>query len=1034
MSNSLASVHPELISEWSEKNLPLTPDKITFGSNKRVWWKGACGHEWETSVKARSKGEKCPICSGARVIEGINDLATLKPLLAQEWSEKNELKPTEVSVASHKKIIWKCKHGHEWEASVKSRTVNGTGCPYCSHNKVLAGFNDLASQYPDIAAEWSDRNLPLLPTMVTAFANSKAWWKCKNCGNEWHTLISTRSGGSRCPYCSGYTLLKGFNDLATTHPDLAAEWSERNHPLLPDEVNAKSRRNVWWKCKTCGNEWKSVINARVKGTVCPVCADRAVLEGYNDLATTDRKLLAEWDYEKNSLLPTQVSRKSMKSVWWKCSLGHSWKAKISDRTILREKCTVCESEYRSVFPGLAVAYYANQKGLKVQLGSDKLLGIPLETYIPSEKLAIEFTSGSEQMEVLKSHLCKQRNIKLVKLPFKTTETEAEYSDRVKAVFKSVHVDFWKLAQNQNNKTFAIIIDEAHSSTSGKDMIAVKNTLGQNDGPEEADAQDAIENEIQRHGKAPNVSVFAFTATPKPMTLRLFGRESIDADGHPVYQPFHLYSMKQAIEEGYILDVLQNYIEYKTYYKLNKTIEDDPEMKTIAAKRQIARYIDLFDDNINQRVNIIVEHFRSTVMQELGGQAKAMVITASREAAVKYRQAFEDYVTRHNYKDVKALVAFSGKVKIENTEYTEPSMNGFAEDKLPKVFDGDEYNVLLVANKYQVGFDQPKLCAMYVLKKLRGVNAVQTLSRLNRVCPPFDKKVVVMDFVNHAEEMEDAFAPFYTTTVLSNTATIAQLRELENKIDGYNVLDDRDVDTVASIVYNPKGKRTTAKEDRLVYQCIQRAVNVLKNQFNEDHQRAFTKNCRGFVRLYEFLSMASSFGDPELHKKYVFVNLLLTYLVVGNSGGISLKDKIQATNFVQESQGDKGNKQRHASAPNVKLSGADVGLTVDEVKHLSEIIDEVNSRAGKGYDSSAMTKVMLQIKDLLLHSDKLKTAAKNNTEQDFEFSFYDNTDDALIEGLSQNQDFFSLLLSNDDIKHRVLGVFLHEVYKELREQP
>lgn len=490
------------------------------------------------------------------------------------------------------------------------------------------------------------------------------------------------------------------------------------------------------------------------------------------------------------------------------------------------------------------------------------------------------------------------------------KTSADLADALKGNYKIIvttiqkflYVDFWKLAQNQNNKTFAIIIDEAHSSTSGKDMIAVKNTLGQNDGPEEADAQDAIENEIQRHGKAPNVSVFAFTATPKPMTLRLFGRESIDADGNPVYQPFHLYSM-----------------------------------------------------------------------------------------------------------------------------------NGFAEDKLPKVFDGDEYNVLLVANKYQVGFDQPKLCAMYVLKKLRGVNAVQTLSRLNRVCPPFDKKVVVMDFVNHAEEMEEAFAPFYTTTVLSNTATIAQLRELENKIDGYNVLDDRDVDTVASIVYNPKGKRTTAKEDRLVYQCIQRAVNVLKNQFNEDHQRAFTKNCRGFVRLYEFLSMASSFGDPELHKKYVFVNLLLTYLVVGNSGGISLKDKIQATNFVQESQGDKGNKQRHASAPNVKLSGADVGLTVDEVKHLSEIIDEVNSRAGKGYDSSAMTKVMLQIKDLLLHSDKLKTSAKNNTEQDFEFSFYDNTDDALIEGLSQNQDFFSLLLSNDDIKHRVLGVFLHEVYKELREQ-
>jgi len=369
MSNTLQSVHPELVSEWSDKNLPLTPDKITFGSNKRVWWKGSCGHEWQASVKARSGGEKCPICSGARVVEGINDLATLKPQLAQEWSKKNELKPTEVSVASHKKVIWKCKNGHEWTASIKSRTVNGTGCPYCSHNKVLAGFNDLASQYPEVAAEWSDRNLPLQPTMVTAFANSKAWWKCKDCGYE----------------------------------------------------------------------WKSVINARVKGTVCPVCADRTVLVGYNDLATTDRKLLLEWDYELNKILPTQVSRNSMKSVWWKCSFGHSWKAKISDRTIIGKGCSVCEIEYRSVFPGLAVAYYANKKGLTAQLGSDKLLGIPLETYIPSEKLAIEFTIGNEQMEILKNHLCKQRDIKLVKLPYKANENEADYADRVKAVFKSVHI-------------------------------------------------------------------------------------------------------------------------------------------------------------------------------------------------------------------------------------------------------------------------------------------------------------------------------------------------------------------------------------------------------------------------------------------------------------------------------------------------------------------------------------------------------------------------------------------------------------------
>ena len=166
MNNSLAEVHPELITEWSEKNLPLTPDDITFGSNKKVWWKGTCGHEWQTSVKARSNGEKCPICSGARVIAGINDLATLEPLLAKQWSKKNKIKPTEVSIGSHKKVIWRCKKGHEWEAVVKSRTINKTGCPYCSHNKVLAGFNDLATLLPDIAAEWSDRNYPLLPTQV----------------------------------------------------------------------------------------------------------------------------------------------------------------------------------------------------------------------------------------------------------------------------------------------------------------------------------------------------------------------------------------------------------------------------------------------------------------------------------------------------------------------------------------------------------------------------------------------------------------------------------------------------------------------------------------------------------------------------------------------------------------------------------------------------------------------------------------------------------------------------------------------------
>lgn len=201
MDNAFSKVHPELIGEWSERNLPITPENVSYGSKKIFWWKGSCGHEWQTSVKARSAGEKCPICSGARVIPGINDLATTNPELAEEWSDRNGLlSPTMLSAGSHKKIIWRGKCGHEWTATVKSRT-QGSGCPYCSHNRILPGFNDLASVYPELAGEWSEKNLPLLPTMVTPFANRKVWWRCR-LGHEWNTLISTRSAGGRCPYYS----------------------------------------------------------------------------------------------------------------------------------------------------------------------------------------------------------------------------------------------------------------------------------------------------------------------------------------------------------------------------------------------------------------------------------------------------------------------------------------------------------------------------------------------------------------------------------------------------------------------------------------------------------------------------------------------------------------------------------------------------------------------------------------------------------------------------------------------------------------
>ena len=250
------------------------------------------------------------------------------------------------------------------------------------------------------------------------------------------------------------------------------------------------------------------------------------------------------------------------------------------------------------------------------------------------------------------------------------------------------------------------------------MVAAKEAAHK-DIPDElkeiAHVEDLITDQIRRNGKQANVSMFAFTATPKPTTIQLFGR--LNTRGQR--EAFHVYSMKQAIEEGFILDVLQNYTTYDTFYQINKEIEEDPQMKTASAKRQIARFVELHETNIAQRVEVIVEHFRTTVMPELGGMAKAMVITASRQGAVKYRQAFEDYTKKKGYTDIKALVAFSGKVKLpdDETEYTEASMNGFPEDRLTKEFDKDDYQVLLVANKYQTGFDQPKLCAMYAHQSL-----------------------------------------------------------------------------------------------------------------------------------------------------------------------------------------------------------------------------------------------------------------------------------------------------------------------------
>ncbi len=348
-------------------------------------------------------------------------VANTYPLIAAQWSSKNNpLTPADVSPGSHKRVWWKGSCGHEWQAIVKNR-VNGAGCPICSGNLLMSGVNDLATMKPELVSEWSDKNLPLKPDMVLPCTNKTVWWRCIH-GHEWPAKIADRYYGSGCPYCEGHRLYKGFNDLASNYPDLAMEWSDKNAPKQPDEVFPKSRENVWWKCRVCGYEWRSVINTRVKGSGCPVCDEKVIGKGINDLATTDPEILKEWDYERNySISPEQVSRNSLRVVWWKCKRGHRWRAKISDRVLDNEPCHLCKKAFDRLFPDLLLRYYLRQTDYTIVRNAESEVGIPLTNYISEKRAAIEiskrdYNDGTgHRREVAKTELCHRSKIRLIRI-------------------------------------------------------------------------------------------------------------------------------------------------------------------------------------------------------------------------------------------------------------------------------------------------------------------------------------------------------------------------------------------------------------------------------------------------------------------------------------------------------------------------------------------------------------------------------------------------------------------------------------------
>lgn len=602
----------------------------------------------------------------------------------------------------------------------------------------------------------------------------------------------------------------------------------------------------------------------------------------------------------------------------------------------------------------------------------------------------------------------------------------------KIVVTTIHKFYYILNNNLlgdlKNKKFAVLIDEAHSSTEGVYMQSVTNVLTNEEDEEEKTEEDKMLEEIQKSGKQKNVSMIAFTATPKPDTLQLFG--TLNAEGKK--ESFDLYSMKQAIEEGYILNVLDNYVTWKTYCHINKAIEGDPELQSIAAKRKMARFIDLHDTNIAQKVEIIIEHFRANVAGCLGGKAKAMVITSSRPAAVKYRQEFENYIQAKGYSGIKALVAFSGKVKLNDTEYTEPVMNGFKEEELRYEFDRSCYEVLIVADKYQTGFDQPKLVAMYVDKRLRGVQAVQTLSRLNRICPPYDKTTFVLDFKNSYDDIKAAFEPYYKDTVLFETISPSDIRDLDREIDAYEFLDADDIDEFNTYLYK---ENRTSKDKQRMWALLDSALKLITKR-PELEQMEIKITIRRFLKGYCFLIQATAYENLEFHKRYNFLSYLIKELNPGGGGNnFDIADKITVSDFRQK-QMEKHEGEEIEAKPEVKIKKPKpASIEEEQKKLLSQIIDEVNALYDKDYEPDFTTKAAMQIRDLLLKNpalkDRLEKSAKNNTLSEFKFTYDDCVQDALVEGYDQNVDFYTLLLNNEEIRAKFANVFMTEVYRILR---
>ena len=588
-------------------------------------------------------------------------------------------------------------------------------------------------------------------------------------------------------------------------------------------------------------------------------------------------------------------------------------------------------------------------------------------------------------------------------------------------------------EHLGQRRYAVIVDEAHSSQTGEAAKDLKAALGATSAEAQLslaeradahvvvpDAQDALYATVAARGRQPNLSFFAFTATPKARTLELFGTR--DADGNAA--PFHLYSMRQAIEEGFILDVLANYTTYATYWKVGKQVADDPLLDTRKARASIARFVSLHPHNLAQKAEVIVEHFRTHTRHKIGGRGKAMVVTSSRLHAVRYKQAIDRYLAERGYADTQALVAFSGRVDDNGLDFTESGMNGFPESQTATRFNEPEYGVLIVAEKFQTGYDQPLLHTMFVDKTLVGLAAVQTLSRLNRIHPE-KTDTFVLDFRNRADDITEAFRPWYEATVAVPTDPNL-LHDLADRLLALQVLDQSEAQAVAARIVDRSQK---ISDHGAVYALLEPAVERFrgKNTAEQDEARAALD---GFVRAYAFLSQVVNFGDVGLEALYLASRALLSLLRVGDGGRLDLGSEVELTHLRMEKTSE-GAITPDAGVAELKAIYAGTGPEAEPAQeHLSAIISVLNEHFGTNLGPADQL-FFDQMEASWLADEHLVEQARANPIENFRLVFADTFLKTIVGRMDDNADIFRRILDDPAFQAIVREHYLGRVYGQAR---